>query len=122
MPRAIHHPNTDDIDLATVLRALGDPGAADDRAAAGRAAASRTARRCRAKLDMPVSTCSYHLRLLREAGVTRTRAAGTERWMSVRQEDLDARFPGLLDALEADQAQAEVPLGSGTSGTSARGS
>jgi len=25
MPRAIHHPNTDDIDLATVLRALGDP-------------------------------------------------------------------------------------------------
>jgi DNA-binding transcriptional ArsR family regulator len=54
------------------------------------------------KLDMPVSTCSYHLRLLREAGVTRTRAAGTERWMSVRQADLDARFPGLLDALDAD--------------------
>jgi hypothetical protein len=51
---------------------------------------------------MPVSTCSYHLRLLREAGVTRTRAAGTERWMSVRQADLDARFPGLLDALDAD--------------------
>ena len=25
--------------------------------------------------------------------------------MSVRQEDLDARFPGLLDALEADQEQ-----------------
>ena len=58
---------------------------------------------------MPVSTCSYHLRLLREAGVTRTRAAGTERWMSVRQEDLDARFPGLLDALGADQAPAHVP-------------
>ena len=56
-----------------------------------------------------MSTCSYHLRLLREAGVTRTRAAGTERWMSVRQEDLDARFPGLLDALEADQEHAQVP-------------
>ena len=29
--------------------------------------------------------------------------------MSVRQEDLDARFPGLLDALEADQEHAQVP-------------
>ena len=121
MPRAIHHPNTDDIDLATVLRALGDPA----RLMIVRLLAEQGEQNCAAlqsKLDMPVSTCSYHLRLLREAGVTRTRAAGTERWMSVRQEDLDARFPGLLDALEADHAQAEVPLGSGTSGTSARGS
>ena len=37
--------------------------------------------------------------------MTRTRAAGTERWMSVRQDDLDARFPGLLDAIEAELRQ-----------------
>jgi DNA-binding transcriptional ArsR family regulator len=101
MPRAIHHPNTDDIDLATVLRALGDPV----RLMIVRLLAEQGEQNCAAlqrKLDMPVSTCSYHLRLLREAGVTRTRAAGTERWMSVRQADLDARFPGLLDALDAD--------------------
>lgn len=50
-------------------------------------------------LGLPASTCSYHLRLLREAGVTRTRAEGTERYMSLRRDDLDERFPGLLDVL-----------------------
>jgi DNA-binding transcriptional ArsR family regulator len=51
------------------------------------------------ELELPASTCSYHLRLLREAGVTRTRAEGTERFTSLRQEDLNRRFPGLLDVL-----------------------
>ena len=50
---------------------------------------------------MPVSTCSYHLKLLREAGVTRTRAAGTQRFMLVRRDDLEERFPGLLNAIAA---------------------
>ena len=59
---------------------------------------------------MPLSTCSYHLRLLREAGVTRTRGSGTVRNVSLRREDLDSRFPGLLDALEADApAAAAIP-------------
>ncbi|MCW2972004.1 MAG: transcriptional regulator, ArsR family, partial [Thermoleophilia bacterium] len=52
-------------------------------------------------LELPVSTASYHLRLLREAGVTRTRAEGTTRYMSLRRADLDARFPGLVDAMIA---------------------
>jgi predicted transcriptional regulator len=51
------------------------------------------------QLGLPVSTCSYHLRLMREAGITRTRAAGTQRLISLRRDDLDARFPGLVDVL-----------------------
>ena len=50
-------------------------------------------------LGLPTSTGSYHLRLLREAGVTRTRAEGTQRLISLRRDDLDARFPGLVDVL-----------------------
>lgn len=50
-------------------------------------------------LDLPPSTSSYHLRLLREAGVTRTRAEGTVRLVSLRRDDLDMRFPGLLNVL-----------------------
>ena len=103
MARAIHHPSADDIDLATVLRTLGDPA----RLIIVRTLARVGEQNCAAlqsELDMPVSTCSYHLRLLREAGVTRTRASGTERFMSLRRDDLDRRFPGLLDALEADGA------------------
>ena len=100
MVRTIHHPRTEEIDLATVLRALGDPV----RLTMVRVLGAEGELNCAAvqeRLDMPVSTCSYHLRLLREAGVTRTRAQGTERFMSLRREDLDQRFPGLLASLEA---------------------
>ncbi len=53
--------------------------------------------------SLPVSdpTRSHHPRVLREAGVTATRAVGTQRLVSLRRDDLDARFPGLLDAVVA---------------------
>jgi hypothetical protein len=35
--------------------------------------------------------------VLREAGVIRQRDEGTRRLNSLRRDDLDARFPGLLD-------------------------
>jgi DNA-binding transcriptional ArsR family regulator len=50
-------------------------------------------------LDLPTSTGSYHLRLLREAGLTRTRPEGTQRYTTLRRDDLDERFPGLIDVL-----------------------
>lgn len=50
-------------------------------------------------LDVPRSTLSNHWRILREAGVTNTRALGKARCMSLRREELDARFPGVLDAV-----------------------
>lgn len=45
------------------------------------------------------STMSHHFRVLREAGLTWTRTEGRHRFISLRREDLDARFPGLLDAV-----------------------
>ncbi|MFC7330342.1 ArsR/SmtB family transcription factor [Marinactinospora rubrisoli] len=57
--------------------------------------------------DVPVhkSTLSHHFRVLREAGVTRTRIDGRSRWIRLRRADLDARFPGLLDAVLASLAE-----------------
>ena len=54
-------------------------------------------------LELPVSksTCTHHFRVLREAGVTLTEPDGTQRVVSLRRADLDARFPGLLDAVLA---------------------
>jgi DNA-binding transcriptional ArsR family regulator len=101
--REIHHPATDDIDLATVLRTVGDPV----RLAVVRLLADGRELTCtqvREAVGMPASTLSYHLRLLREAGVTRSRPAGTERHISLRREDLERRFPGLLDVLGKDPA------------------
>jgi DNA-binding transcriptional ArsR family regulator len=101
--RQIYQPSASGIDLATVLRTLGDPS----RLTIVRLLAERGELSCsavQAELELPLSTCSYHLRLLREAGVTRTRASGTLRHVSLRREDLDDRFPGLLGALTAGTA------------------
>jgi DNA-binding transcriptional ArsR family regulator len=94
----IPHPEAAALDLATIMRTLGDPLRldivrllADDR--------PRVCSELSTALGLPASTCSYHLKLLREAGVTRTRAEGTQRLISLRREDLDARFPGLLAVL-----------------------
>lgn len=52
-------------------------------------------------LRTPVSksTLSHHLKVLRDAGVTWTRLEGTQRLVSLRQEDLEGRFPGLLSCV-----------------------
>src|SRR2546427_4600418 len=45
------------------------------------------------------ATRSHHFRVLREAGLTRTRIEGTSRYVRLRREELDRRFPGLLESL-----------------------
>ncbi|MGI5154099.1 ArsR/SmtB family transcription factor [Microbispora sp. CA-102843] len=48
-------------------------------------------------LDRPKSSLTHHFRALREAGVIRQRQYGLERRSHVRVDDLEERFPGLLD-------------------------
>jgi DNA-binding transcriptional ArsR family regulator len=45
------------------------------------------------------STLSHHVKVLRDAGLIRTRVQGTRRLMMLRYEELERRFPGLLDLL-----------------------
>ncbi|WEB44714.1 transcriptional regulator [Streptomyces yunnanensis] len=62
-------------------------------------------------IDLPVTraTGSYHFRILRTAGWTHTRRSGRERYISLRRADLEARFPGLLEALlRADEAERDA--------------
>jgi DNA-binding transcriptional ArsR family regulator len=103
MPASTHprekipHPEASALDLATIMRTLGDPLRLEIVRLL-----SDGPRRCgelSSDLGIPVSTGSYHLRLLREAGITRTRSEGTQRIISLRSEDLDERFPGLVDVL-----------------------
>jgi len=47
--------------------------------------------------DRPKSTLTHHFKALREAGVITQRQYGLERRSRVRLEDLNARFPGLVD-------------------------
>mgnify|MGYP002719560292 FL=1 len=46
---------------------------------------------------MPRSTLTYHTRILREAGITRSRGEGRTCMISLRTQDLEKRFPGLLE-------------------------
>ncbi len=50
-------------------------------------------------LPIPKSTLTHHLKVLREAGVITQRPVGTSRMTRLRRDDLDARFPGLLDSV-----------------------
>ena len=96
----IFHPPAESLDLATIMRTLGDPVRLD----IVRLLADGTPRMCSeisSATGQPDSTCSYHLRLMREAGVTRAEARGTKRLISLRDEDLQARFPGLVEVLTA---------------------
>ncbi|MET3906227.1 DNA-binding transcriptional ArsR family regulator [Bradyrhizobium sp. S3.3.6] len=45
------------------------------------------------------SNLTYHFARLRDCGLMQTRVAGTNRFVRLRREDLEARFPGLLDAV-----------------------
>ncbi|MBO2451262.1 helix-turn-helix transcriptional regulator [Actinomadura barringtoniae] len=53
------------------------------------------------ELDRPKSTLTHHFKALREAGLTTQRQYGLERRSRLRSEDLNARFPGLLDLVAA---------------------
>ena len=90
------HPSVEQIGLAAVLHALSDPIRL--RIVAG--LATGAPRTCKS-FDLPVtkSTCTHHFRVLREAGVIRQRLEGTTRLSSLRRQDLDQRFPGLIDSV-----------------------
>jgi Predicted transcriptional regulators len=62
------------------------------------------------ELRAPVakSTLSHHLRVLRDAGLTRTRQEGTRCYVVLRQADLQKRFPGLLRAVLAAAEDGDV--------------
>ncbi|WP_329372973.1 ArsR/SmtB family transcription factor [Streptomyces sp. NBC_01483] len=96
MPAPSSPPSQSEMTLPRLLGALSDP----TRLGIVRVL-SDGAERGWGQLCAPVakSTLSHHLKVLREAGVTRTRQDGTRCFVTLRRDSLDARFPGLLPAL-----------------------
>src|SRR2546421_10086485 len=88
------HPTRDEIELGAVLHDLSDPV----RLKVVHALAEASCEYATGSIDVPVtkSTCTHHFKVLREAGVIRQRQEGTSRLNTLRYEDLEARFPGLL--------------------------
>ena len=91
--RALHHPRVDELDLTDVLHALSDPV----RLEIVRLLADEKERPCSAvEAKVAKSTLSHHFKVLRAAGITFTRANGTHRLVTLRTDDLEERFPGLI--------------------------
>ena len=95
----LHHPAPEQIELPAVLHALSDP----QRLQIVRLLAERDAPVPCGSLELGVtkSTATHHFRVLREAGVIHQSPSGTTKLTMLRRADLEARLPGLLDAVLA---------------------
>jgi DNA-binding transcriptional ArsR family regulator len=103
---SISHPAVQELELGAVLHALSDPVRLQIVAKLAHSTGDHTC----GSFALPVtkSTCTHHFKVLREAGVICQRAQGTTRLNRLRREDLDTRFPGLLDTILRAAEAAEV--------------
>ena len=97
MPRTLHHPPTETLELTAVLHALSDPVRLE---IVRTLAAATNGRRCGdCAQSVTKSTRTHHFRVLRESGVIEQRSEGTALVNRLRRDELDARFPGLIGSV-----------------------
>ncbi len=105
---SIAHPAREDLELGAVLHALSDPVRLSIVAELSRSEGEYTC----GSFALPVtkSTCTHHFKVLRESGLIHQRPQGTTRLNRLRREDIEARFPGLLETVlrAADRAGADA--------------
>ncbi|MGK4583935.1 ArsR/SmtB family transcription factor [Kitasatospora sp. HPMI-4] len=111
MPRShqrrapLYHPEAEEIDLLDVLHALADP----TRMTIVQTLWAEPERACGTfPVDVAPSTLSHHFKVLRESGVIRQRGEANRRLNELRREELQQRFPGVLDAVLAAAGPAEA--------------
>ncbi|WP_346772749.1 helix-turn-helix domain-containing protein [Rhodococcus sp. 14C212] len=98
-PRTVDHPDLAQVDLQQVMEALVDP--------VRRMVVSQLVRKgedmsC-GTFEAPVSTSTltHHFNVLREAGVIRQYYVGVTKMNTLRADEMEERFPGLLPAVIA---------------------
>ncbi|MEU1389288.1 MULTISPECIES: helix-turn-helix domain-containing protein [unclassified Nonomuraea] len=96
---AFRHPDRDQIRVEDVLSALGN----GVRLSVVRILDAGGEHNCTSVLNTlgitAKSTMTHHWRVLRDSGVIWQQPSGRENLLVLRREDLDARYPGLLDAI-----------------------
>lgn len=103
-PRVYEHPETEEIAIPRVLFALSEPL----RLSMVRILAERgEVDSIELGPDLPRSTLTHHTSLLRESGVVFVRAEGRKCMIRLRRDDLDTRFPGLIDTVLSGYRESE---------------
>ena len=92
-------PDLAEIDGLTVLQALSDPVRLEIVRQLARCPETGELKCGQVELAVTKSTASHHFKTLHAAGVTAEREQGTSKYISLRRDDLDRRFPGLLDSV-----------------------
>lgn len=92
------HPKLKNIGLDQALKALGDPVRLS---IVKQLLKDPSQEKACGTFDYSVTkaTFSHHLKILQDAGLIRRRQEGTKKMTSLRSEEVDKRFPGLLEMI-----------------------
>ncbi|WP_299380952.1 helix-turn-helix domain-containing protein [uncultured Kiloniella sp.] len=103
MPDDEGHPSVDEMQLGNVLSALSDP--LRRRVIRELSLAPVGCERTCASFELPVSkaTTTHHFKVMRESGLIRQVNRGNSRAAQLRIDDIENRFPGLLDMIRSEQ-------------------
>ncbi|TDT34061.1 ArsR/SmtB family transcription factor [Naumannella halotolerans] len=98
-------PTTDELELGPVLTALADPHRR--RVIQDLIEDSTGAERTCTSFGLPVSksTRSHHFKVLREAGLVHQVDRGNMSGVTLRREEIESRFPGLLELLRSEPVE-----------------
>jgi DNA-binding transcriptional ArsR family regulator len=97
MARTFTHPSMKDITIDCILHALADP-LRRDMVSFLLENGSTNCSACSCP-EVSASTISFHTKVLRESGLIHSEKVGVSVINSVRYEEVNKRFPGLLDAI-----------------------
>jgi DNA-binding transcriptional ArsR family regulator len=98
--KPLYHPPIESIPYTKILHALSEP----NRIRIIRCLNESGENNCSAysiELMLNKSTVSHHIKILREAGLIEGRIEGKEHIYSLRKEEVDKKFPGLLHSVFA---------------------
>ncbi len=97
MAELLEHPAVESLDVTSVLFALSDPARL---AIVRQVSAPSSVVTCQdVGTRMPKSTRSHHLKVLRECGIVHMTWRGREKLLTLRRDELESRWPGLLAAV-----------------------
>lgn len=101
--RQIKHPHLDQVELTDIMYALSDPTRLE---IVGRLANAGRKLTCgELDLNRPKSSMSHHFKILRAAGLVETLIEGTEHMNALRSDEIERKFPGVLQSVLRALAQ-----------------
>ena len=109
MGRTLPQPAVDSFDLTSMLAALADPVRLSLMRALYQKVEPIDCSVVSSAVDLTPATVSHHWRVLREAGLTVTTLTGRVRSIKIRYDEVETRFPGLLDAVLSPSKIAALP-------------